>query len=207
MLLTAAALALILIPFALFESQIEAWAAEVLTRETSRFVVAAAIAGLLASDLLLPVPSSLVNTAAGYLLGAAWGTLVCWVGMTAGALIGYAVGARPGKAVARRVVGEAEWDRVRGFQNRFGDWALIVSRAVPVLAEASVVFAAAAGMPLGRFLVWVGLANLGVAAVYASIGAYALSVNSFLWAFAGATALPALAMWAARRFSGRSRKA
>jgi membrane protein DedA with SNARE-associated domain len=82
---------------------------------------------------------------------------------------------------------------------RWGDWAIIVCRSAPVLAEASVVFAGVAGMPLGRFLPLCGLSNLAIAFVYAFVGKFALEANSFLLAFFGAIALPGLAMLLFRR--------
>ena len=77
---------------------------------------------------------------------------------------------------------------------------IVVLRAVPVLAEASVVLAGLSEMPLRRFLFLTGLANLGIAATYAAVGAFAVEANSFLVAFAGSILLPGLAMLSARLF-------
>jgi uncharacterized membrane protein YdjX (TVP38/TMEM64 family) len=200
-LLTVLALAVILVPFLLYEQEIAAWAEEFLAGGQSKELIAAAIAGLLASDVLLPVPSSLVATAAGYLLGLVPGAAVTWAGMTVGALVGYALGSSPARRLTRRFVGEAELARASRAHERWGDWAIIVCRSVPVLAEASVVFAGVAAMPLPRFLFLTGLANLAIALAYAAVGALALEANSFLLAFAGAIVLPGLAMLLFRRRS------
>ena len=146
-LLSLLALAAILIPFVLWEAEISGWANRFLAGEASRGAVALVLGGLLASDVLLPVPSSLVSTTAGYLLGLAPGAAVSWLGMTAGALVGYFLGTRPARALTQRLVGEDELQRAQRIHERYGDWALIASRSVPVLAEASVVFAGVAGMP------------------------------------------------------------
>ena len=55
-------------------------------------------------------------------------------------------------------------------------------------------------MPIRRFLILTGLANLGIAATYASVGAFAVEADSFLLAFAGSILLPGLAMLSARLF-------
>ena len=198
-LLATGLLAAILVPFFLYETEITAWTEELLESERSQWTVAGLLGLLLASDVLLPVPSSLISTGCGYVLGAVIGTVVSWAGMTAGAAIGYLVGARPGKVVAANAVGDDGLDQARAAQERYGDWSIIVSRAVPVLAEASVIFAGVAGMPFRRFLILAATANLAISAAYATVGALSLATESFLIAFLGAMLLPGLLMLATRR--------
>ncbi len=131
---------LILLPFLLFEQQFNAFAEHVTQSGTSRWVVAAAVFGLLALDVFLPVPSSVVSTAAGVFLGFGAGAAVVWSGMMAGCLIGYVVGAR-GAGAARRLVGDEGLARADRLMRRYGDLTIVLCRPVPVLAEASVVFA------------------------------------------------------------------
>jgi len=194
-------LLLIIVPFLLFEQQVTAWSEAVLNKESSPWAISAVLVGLLASDILLPIPSSFVATASGYLLGLWWGTLATWIGLMAGTMVGYALGLRYGRAVALRFVGESELQRVAAAHERFGDATIVALRAVPVLAEASVVLAGLSSMPLGRFVVLTALANLGIAVTYAAVGAFAVDANSFLLAFAGSIILPGLAMVLARLFS------
>lgn len=198
-LLTLLALAVILVPFAIWEEPITRWVEARIADESSRPLLAAILGGALAADVLLPIPSSLISTAAGYALGLSGGALVSWAGMTVGALFGYALGAKPARNFTRRFVGDAELVRAQAAFGRWGGWALIACRAVPVLAEASVVFAGVAGMSLGRFLALVSLANLAVALAYAAVGALALEADSFLLAFAGAILLPGAMMLLFRR--------
>lgn len=197
-LLAVAGLAAILVPFAIWEEPVTQWTESFAADPGNRTTASLVLAGLLASDVLLPIPSSLVSTACGYLFGFLPGMLVSWAGMTLGAVVGYVVGARPAAAAARRLVGEPQLERARDAENRWGPWTLILSRSVPVLAEASVVFAGMTAMPFPRFLAITAGANLGVSAAYAWVGSQALQANAFLWAFAGAVALPGLAMLAAK---------
>lgn len=197
--MTLLALAVILIPFAIWEEPITRWVEAMIADESSRPLLGAILGGALAADVLLPIPSSLISTAAGYVFGLWSGALVSWLGMTAGALFGYALGAKPARSFTRRFVGDAELGRAQAAFARWGGWALVACRSVPVLAEASVVFAGVAGMSLGRFFVLVALANLAVALAYAAVGALALEANSFLLAFAGAILLPGAMMLLFRR--------
>ncbi|WP_437965665.1 VTT domain-containing protein [Sorangium sp. So ce260] len=184
----------ILVPFFLFADRIEAAARAFLAAPPSGVAVALALGGLLAGDVVLPVPSSFVSTAAGGLLGFWRGTAVSWAGMTAGAGLGYLLGARAGAPALQRMVGEAELARLTRAAERHGPWFLLLFRGVPVLSEASVVFAGAGRMPRRAFFTVTALANLGISATYAAVGASAARLTSVLLLFAGVVLLPGLAM-------------
>lgn len=201
------ALALILVPFLLFEAQFTAWGGGVLEgarREPA--AVAAIVIALLAGDVVLPVPSSLVSTFSGGVFGWAVGAVVIWVGMMLGCITGYGLGASAGRLLAIKVVGEGEMARAQRLFRHAGPAALIVARAAPVLAEASTLAAGAARMPIGSFLLATAVANLGVSVAYAAVGAAAFSAGSFLIAFMGLAAIPAAA-WGAWRFVAARRNA
>jgi uncharacterized membrane protein YdjX (TVP38/TMEM64 family) len=183
----------------LFEDAFNALSAQLVAPEVAPPWIAAAVVGLLASDVFLPIPSSIVSTAAGALLGVVGGTLSSWTGMTIGALAAWAVGRSVGRPGLRAWVGEVDLARAEVLTARSGALALVLSRPVPVLAEASALLAGACGMPLGRFLAASTLANLGISLAYAAVGATAADVSSFLLAFFGAIGVPGLAMLIARR--------
>jgi uncharacterized membrane protein YdjX (TVP38/TMEM64 family) len=191
-------LAAILVPFFLFGEGLEAAARGFLEAHPPGWQVALVLGGLLAGDIFLPVPSSLVNTATGALLGFFRGTATSWAGMMVACVVGYQIGARAGESALRRMVGESEVARLSRLAERHGHWFLLISRAVPVLAEASVVFAGASRMSRRSFLTVTALANLGISATYAAVGASAARVGSFLLLFAGMVLLPGLAMWLVR---------
>lgn len=183
---------LILVPFALFEESFLAVTKHWLGSGTGRFAVAAAVPLLLGLDVVLPVPSSVVATASGTVLGLGPGAGVAWLGLQLGAATGYLLGRRLGMPAARRFVGPAELSRAARSHRRWGAMSLVACRAVPVLAEGSVIVAGAVRMPFRRFSWLTGLANAAVAVVYASVGAFAVEVDAFLLAFAASLALPAL---------------
>jgi uncharacterized membrane protein YdjX (TVP38/TMEM64 family) len=179
-------IALIVVPFLLFGDRIERFAEGLVRSGAGRWTLGASLAALLALDVFLPVPSSMVSTAAGALLGF-WGGLACsWTGMSCGCALGYALG--------RRVPQSPDFDRVERARQRYGDFALVLFRAVPVLAEASVLFAGFTRMQWPRFLLLTSLSNLGISLAYVAAAVYSVERESFLIAFAGATLVPALAM-------------
>ena len=189
--------ALILIPFIIFERQFEALGTWLAEGHASGWVSASIIGALLALDVFLPVPSSIVSTGAGVLLGFWRGAAVIWIGMTIGCAIGYAFGAKAAGA-ARRLVGEDGLARANHIMERHGNWALVVSRPIPVLAESSVVFAGLARSPIRPFVWMTTLSNLGIALAYAAVGAFSMEMQSFLLTFAAALALPGVALLAGK---------
>ena len=198
-------LALVFVPFLIFEKQFEDLGAWLTSGHASGLASAAAIMALLALDVFLPVPSSIVSTGAGVLLGFWRGAVVIWLGMTIGCVIGYAFGARAA-AAARRLVGEESLARAGKVMERHGPWALVICRPIPVLAEASIVFAGLVRTPVMPVLVLTAWSDLGISLAYAAVGAYSVKVQSFLLTFLGAIALPGLAMLAGKIWLGRKRK-
>ncbi|MGF7117215.1 TVP38/TMEM64 family protein [Methanobacterium oryzae] len=193
-LLTIIILLIILIPFFLLGESIEKWANYFLMSSPSKILVGIVIGSLLSIDILAPVPSSIISTAGGYFLGFILGTLVSLSGMTISCIIGYYLGLKFGNPISERLVGSDELLKFEKLQNEYGDFVVIISRAVPVLAEASVLVAGIGRMPLNRFILLVLLSNLGISLAYAAIGAYSAHLNSFLLAFTAAIILPAIAM-------------
>ena len=203
--LWAVLIGLVLVPFFLFEAQFNALAARIVQDDTSRMLSATGIVALLAFDVFLPVPSSIVATAAGVLLGLWKGTLVVWIGLMIGCLLGYVVG-KKGTGAARWMVGAESLTRAESLMRRYGDAAIVLCRPVPVLAEASVVFAGLVRAPFPRFAWLTAASNLGIAAGYAAFGAFSMRIDSFLAAFLGALVLPGLALGISRLTFGRTRQ-
>jgi uncharacterized membrane protein YdjX (TVP38/TMEM64 family) len=85
-------LAAILLPFFLWEDRINAATESFLREPHAWWLIALALGGLLAADIVLPVPSSIVNTAAGSLLGFWAGMGTAWVGLMVSAVGGYVLG-------------------------------------------------------------------------------------------------------------------
>ena len=208
MVLWLALLALILVPFLLLEAEILLYAGALFGGAGAQpgALLALLIVALFAGDVFLPIPSSLVSVAAVALFGWAGGLLI-WAGMSIGCAVGYWVGSGAGRPLAMRYLGGRELERAHRLASGLGAATLVLTRAVPVLAEASTVAAGLAAMPLGRFALATGLANAGIALVYVAWGAAAAgSGSSFLILFAGAVAVPA-AVWAVLRLFVRLRTA
>ena len=187
-----ALLAFILVPFFLFESTTENTAFQYLHANQETGIVATVAAALLALDVFLPIPSSIISTTVGSVLGMAAGTVVSFVGMTTGCVLGWYFGQRVGGPSAGALLGDREYERLRSLFSRYGALAISLCRPVPVAAEASIILAGASGMTFKKSIGVAALSSFGVSLVYASIGAYAFNIQSFLFAFLGAILLPVL---------------
>ncbi len=186
-------LTVILVPFFLFHDRIDGWTAEILKTSGQHPVyIALIICLLLASDILLPVPSSIISIAAGFLLGFANGTMVSFIGMELGCVIGYALGKN--SLPAMKWLDAETRNRMKMFFQQYGKWSIIIARPVPVLAEASAFFAGISKMNFNSFFLVSTLANLGISLVYAAVGTYSLSINSLLFAFSAAIILPGIGL-------------
>jgi uncharacterized membrane protein YdjX (TVP38/TMEM64 family) len=189
-------LALIVVPSFLFGADIDHWVTNFIKSAGNRRLMAGfVLAGILASDIFLPIPSNLISTVCGYLLGFFTGTLVSLAGMTTACVIGYWFSNSAVKYVAEKMVGDSELQRLQNLNKNYGNWMLVVCRPVPVLAEASVLFSGISGMKFRRFIILTTLSNLGISGAYSAIGTYSASAHSFLLAFLLSLILPALAMW------------
>lgn len=187
----------VLLPFVLFEAPMERLTQMALSAEVGPWGKGAAVAILLAIDLILPIPSSLVATSAGQLLGPVGGTLATWIGLSVGAGVGYGVG-RCAEPFASRRVGPAALAQAQAFMARYGLWGVVLCRPVPVLAETTAVLAGVHRLPPRAFALLVGGANLGISLTYAVIGAAAPEGASVVWVLGGAVGVPLIATGIAR---------
>jgi uncharacterized membrane protein YdjX (TVP38/TMEM64 family) len=191
------------LPFLAFGPQMEAWAKAWMKSPQSTPQAALAVVGLLSTDIFLPIPSSVVSTLGGWKLGVAAGTLASFVGLSIGAAIGFALAKRWGRPFARRFSREDELERSQRIAQKFGPAVLVLTRAVPVLAEASVLLMGVHNLSWRRFLPPVLLANLGIALAYSAFGRVAEQHGWLPLALAVAIALPVLFAALAERWLPR----
>jgi uncharacterized membrane protein YdjX (TVP38/TMEM64 family) len=95
---------------------------------------------LLVSDIVLPVPSSLLMVAHGAMFGILWGTILSVLGGLGAALVGFAIG-RGGTPLVHSSLSSYERERANELMMRWGVVAIIVTRPVPLLAESIVIIA------------------------------------------------------------------
>src|SRR5262249_36562128 len=113
--------------------------------------------------------------------------------MMFGTIAGFALARRLGRPLAARLVPAPQLDALIPLAERHGPWCLVLTRAVPVLAEASVLVFGMLQLPWRRFLPAMVLSNLGIALAYSALGQWAREQHSIAIALAASIALPAAA--------------
>lgn len=186
------------LPFLGFGSTFDARAIAWLDQSVSQAAAVGIVVGLLSGDVLLPVPSSALSMLAGVRVGIVLGTAAVWLGMTLGAVVAFALARWPGRRLVTRLVGADEYARLAGLAERFGPQLLVATRALPVLAEASVLLVGATTLAWRRFLPAVVLSNLGIAVAYAVLGHLAREHQAVPAALVASIAFPLLAATIAR---------
>jgi len=170
-LLAIALAVLVIVPFVLFGDRIEAWTHSLLLdRRPHGLLPRLLCVLLLVSDILLPVPSSVVSTAAGLWWGLWQGSLISLIGMQLGSWLGYALGSRA--TALRRWVGDEEVASLNRWFARHGEWIIVMLRPVPVLAEASTLFAGFSRMDWVRYNVLSLAANACISLFYGVLGSF-----------------------------------
>lgn len=180
------------LPFLAFGPQMEAWVEQWMKSPHSTLQATLAVVALLSTDIFLPIPSSVVSTLGGWKLGVAAGTAASFVGLSVGAAIGFALAKRWGGPFAARFSRPDELERMQRVAQRYGPTVLVLTRAVPVLAEASVLLMGVHNLSWRRFLPPVLLANLGIALAYSAFGTLAEQHGWLPLALGVAVALPVL---------------
>ncbi len=182
--------AVVLATFFLWGERIDAWTQKVVEKAADdKTLVAVILFLVLASDIFLPVPSNIASTACGLVLGPVLGFAVSFLAMSASAASGYALG-RFASGAAARIVGASDMAALREFQRRAGPWTLLALRPVPVLSEASAVFAGIGRLPVVPTALQLALGNAVVSLVYVLVGAFFADAERGSWlAFLAAMAV------------------
>ena len=200
------AVVLCALPIVLLGTRVDIWADRVLATMSGAAGVAGLVVGLLGLDTVLPVPSSVLATIAGQRLGFVNASLAIFTGLCLGNVLGYLIGRLAGAPLVERVVGpdQLAWARARAGA-RPGVTTLFLTRPVPILSEAAVVLAGAARAPAARTAAVCGLANVGLAVVYAGVGSAAHGPLALPIGLAGVAGVPVLAVAVLAVFDARRR--
>lgn len=200
--LAAVTMALVIVPFLLWGGDLERWATGLLATSDGRLMLGATIVALLAADIALPIPASVLGLASGAALGVPAGTLTVTLGLTIACLGGYCLGRIGGSPVLARFLAARERQALERLAARHGMLALLLCRPLPVLGEASVIFAGAARLPLLPVLLTTTAANAGLGLAYAALGGLANDSRTLALTFIASLAFPGLG-WLALRWLRR----
>ncbi len=188
-----------IVPFVIWGEQLEPWI-ETTIRELDGWLLVGASLAAMIVDIFLPVPSSMIGTMLGTRFPWPATVALIWSGLTMGACLGFGLAHWFGAALVLRLSSGEELQRLQDLAAKHGPRALVLTRGLPVLAEATVLMFGAAKLPWRRFFPAVGLANLGLALAYATLGWLGQSQGVALWAIYISILIPATSSFIARWF-------
>ena len=152
--------------------------------------------GLLMADIVLPVPSSVVMLAHGALFGVIPGAALSLLGRTGNAVVGVLIGRGAGNLLGRRSRTANDSGKGAELVGRWGLAAVVFTRPIPVLAESTLVAAAAVGLSPLAVIAAAVVGALPEAVLYAVAGGIATSYANGAIVFFAVIVL-AVAAWAA----------
>jgi len=142
---------------------------------------AAAVIGLLAADIFIPVPSSIVMVLSGAAFGVMWGSILAFIGSIGGEWLGFELARKYGTALSTRFIGdEAERQRLNRILMTHGGAAVAVTRALPVVMETMSVVAGLSTMKRRTFLIASAIGTAPIVVVYAYAGAVSREMDSIV---------------------------
>jgi uncharacterized membrane protein YdjX (TVP38/TMEM64 family) len=141
---------------------------------------AAVIVLLLASDVVLPVPSSLVMVLSGAAFGVGWGALLALLGSILGEWLGFELARKFGRGFAARFVGEGDFRRFTQLLDRHGALGVVLTRPLPIVMETMSVIAGLSQMRRTTFLMASLIGTGPIVLVYAYAGAESRRLGSIL---------------------------
>ena len=165
--------ALILIPFLIWGDALEtafspAGAIDWLNRYGSWAWAAGMV--LLAADVVLPLPSTVIMAALGYVYGPILGGLISTAGSFLSGVLAYSLCRLLGRGAALRLLGQRDLARSELLFVKLGGWLVVLSRWLPVFAEVIACLAGLTSMsPLVFFLALL-CGSLPLCFIFASIG-------------------------------------
>ncbi len=156
---------------------VRGWMTELQGSPWGGIAVAGAVFALLLVDIVLPIPSSVVMTLAGAILGIWGGVLASFAGAMGAALTAFWACRLGGRTVFGRLSGGKDSKRAEDWFERYGVYAIVLSRPVPMLTEVLSCLAGLSGMRARLFAAATALGTLPVCLVYSAAGHYGTITN------------------------------
>jgi uncharacterized membrane protein YdjX (TVP38/TMEM64 family) len=135
---------------------------------------------ILISDIITPIPSSIVMTISGNIYGFFWGAIISYIGAVLSALLGFLLFRNYGRKKTLHILGKKEYASMNKYFRVYGETIIIISRMFPMVTEVISCFAGLTKISIKRFFILVSLGTLPMVFYYAYFGSVA--ENASEWA-------------------------
>ncbi len=169
---------LVIVAFLLF-GNVEKWVEINLQSKQSQNNYALLSFSILTSDIILPIPSSLVMILNGKVLGVVAGTFISLLSGVFSSCIGFFLG-RKTNPLLNKLFTTKEKEISDTLFQKFGNMAITISKALPIISEAISFVSGTTAISFKTFLLYSVLGHFIVALIYACVGSFASTLSSSL---------------------------
>ncbi|WP_298773257.1 VTT domain-containing protein [uncultured Shewanella sp.] len=145
---------------------------------------------ILSINVILPVPDNLASVFATSHFNHFLAPMIICIGLTISSMVGYWLGSTLHKITSQHKSNYPMTDKTKKSAHSASIIMLILFRAIPVLAEISVITAGIIRLPFKQFIWLIILSNIGLAFAYNQLGVLASSSHSILFLIIASTLLP-----------------
>ena len=155
--------------------------------------------------LALPLPAFVITFANAWIWGWFWGAVISWTGAMIAALICFYLARWFGRPLVERMVGARALGMTDRFFGRYGKYAVLIARLIPVVSFDLISYAGGlTNMRLWQFLWATGLGQLPATIIYSILGQNMTRGAKYgLWVFSGVVSLLILSLLVKKKMEGR----
>ena len=133
---------------------------------------------ILTSDILLPVPSSIVMYLNGYVLGGILGSCISLLSLLTSSIIGYYIGKLT--SIGLREKSEKGTNTILA---KYGTLSILITRGIPILSESICIVCGYNKVPMKHYLIFNLLGYAPLCLIYAVCGSLGYDKDLFLISF------------------------
>ena len=133
---------------------------------------------VLTSDIVLPVPSSIVMYSNGYVLGIINGTIISIISLSCSCVIGYYLGKLTSLGLKK-----ADDEKANEIISNYGTLSILITRGIPILSESVSIICGYNKMPFRNYFLLNVIGYLPLCLLYAYCGSIGYNESMFLISF------------------------
>ncbi len=161
------------------------------------FGPAVLILAMVLQMFLLIIPSILLMLVSVLAYGPVWGSAVVFASVFAASSVGYFIGSYFNDVIVTRIIGKKTEEKVEGFLDDYGFWAVIVTRLNPFLSNDAISFVG--GLLHMGYWKFIGATIVGIAPLTLFIAVMGKSTDSLktglLWGSLGSLLIFGIYVW------------
>lgn len=125
------------------------------------------VAAMVVQMFLIVIPSPLLMIVSTLAYGPWWGSVISYVAVAVAATIAYFIGYHASNAFIDKIIGQKSAEKVNGYIQKYGVWAVVLFRVSPFLSNDAISFVA--GLGEMRYVKFITATTAGIIPLIAMI--------------------------------------